>query len=174
MRRWRSAPLILGVMAALAVAGAGWTMPPVQTGDRQGIALWARVSAAYRTVPGASVVVRSGPLTVRFDDALRGEVVDGIAARATLEGRTTYLVGHVGSATFTKDPGRRCWRHVAASDPQAVVEASPDGRASVMFSIDRRTLMVRSFTTRAGNIRGTGEVRALPAAPRIPAAVPRC
>jgi hypothetical protein len=198
----RLVPAVLVASASLTPSADSTTLP-VESGSAQGIALWAKVSDAYRSVPGAVTVERVGPITVRFDDVLQHGIATAITAKATSPSEVTYLVGTIRAGTYVKDPGRTCWRHVDASDPQAlddlgnpflsaprmlfskprmagvdwllpVVFTAKGGPTDVVLRIHRRSSLVRSFTIASGSHHGTGSVRALARAPTIPRAEPRC
>jgi hypothetical protein len=186
-----------GVVGARSAAAA----PPV--GDPQGLALWARVNAAYTGVAGAEIVSRAGSLAVRFAVVLRAGRIQAARVEVPEPGGMDLIVGRVGSGTLARDAGSSCWRLLPSSDPRAIGELgrkflnSPgmrigrprrtaagwtlpvvarDGsnRTDFVFTIESRSLMVSSFTATNTGVRFGGSVRALATAPSIPTTTPRC
>jgi hypothetical protein len=171
--------------------------PP--TGDARGLALLARVHRAYVSVPAVAVSGRAGSLSFRFTLVLSSGI--SIAEQFVGSGPsgTTTLVARRGSPTFAREPGSRCWRRLAASDPQSfeniglafpdqprmhagaprrtpsgwllpvVVEDDPG-----TFAIEGKTMLVRSLTISTHGSRILEHVVALRSVPTLLIPEPRC
>jgi hypothetical protein len=110
--------VLLSCDVASARHGAVWVRPP--TGDRDGLALLARIHHAYAGVPAVTVSGRTGTLLFRWTLVLRSGV--GIAEEFVGQepSKTTLLVASRGGSTFAREPGSPCWRALRSSDPQAL------------------------------------------------------
>ena len=190
--------------AAAGLTVLGWTAvaaaaPP--TGDPKGLALLDRVHGAYRSVPAVSIHLKLGTSTfvasVVLDSGV--DVAERLVIR-TPSGMTTS-VARRGGPTFVRDAGKKCWRRLAASDPEALddlglrfpghrgirvgalistpttwrVRFVSEGGRPAFYLIDKKSLLVRSITfTENGKSAYVEHVRTLGAAPRIPSASPVC
>ncbi len=185
-----------GLLALCAAAAAG-AAPP--TGDPKGLALLDRVRHAYLTVPAVGISTRLGPTSFDFKLVLRSGV--GVAEQVILVDSTgtTMLVARRGGRTYVRARGRSCWRQLAASDPQSIVDlgrpfpdqlltsvkapqrtptgwqlpVSSKGEPAILV-IDRKSLLIRSIIVGSGRTRYVERVRALRPAPRLAFPKPRC
>jgi hypothetical protein len=114
-------------------------------------------------------------------------------------GRTTTLVARWGGPTWVRDPGRSCWRRLAASDPRAIHDLGrrfPDqlltrvkaplrtptgwrlpvsiGGETAVFVIDRKSLLIRSIVVKNPQMSYVEHVSALRPAPRLAFPTRRC
>jgi hypothetical protein len=188
---------LLALSVAVARSGAQPLAPP--TGDAGGLTLLERVHQAYVGVPAVTLSGRAGSLSFRFTLLLhKGR---GIAEQFVSSGPsgTTKLVARRGSPTFAREPGSSCWRPLAASDPQSfeniglpfpdqphmrlkaprqtatewLLPVVADGGPGT-FAIDRKAMLIRSFTLTTHGIRIIEQARALHSAPTLLLPQPRC
>jgi len=184
-------------LLAFCAAAAAGAAPP--TGDPKGLALLERVRHAYLTVPAVGISLQLGPTSFDFKLVLRSGV--GVAEQVILvdSAGTTMLVARRGGRTYVRAQGRSCWRQLAASDPQSIVDLGrrfPDQLVTrvmaprqtptgwqlpvslkgepAIFVIDRKSLQVRSIIVTSGQRRYVEHVRALRPAPRLAFPSPRC
>ena len=182
-------------LAFCAVTAAG-AAPP--TGNPKGLALLERVHRAYRTVPAVGISLRLGGASFDYKLALRSGIgVAGQVVRRDPSGTTT-LVARWGGPTWVRDPGRSCWRRLAASDSQAItglgqrfpdqlltrvnaprrtatgwrLPVSANGEPAV-FVIDRKSL-IRSIVVTTPQTRYVEKVSVLRPSPKLAYPTRRC
>jgi hypothetical protein len=184
-------------VATASVADARPLGPP--TGDRQGLALLARVNRAYVRVPAVTIWGHAGTFAFRFEVLLRSDVIVGEQYMGSGPGGTTELVRQQGSPTFAREPGSACWRRLAASDQQALddiglrfpdqphmrvkqprrmrggwlLPAVGDGGQTV-FTIDAKSMLLRSITVASAGKQVLERVSALRSAPILLTPQPHC
>jgi hypothetical protein len=184
-------------LLAFCAAAAAGAAPP--TGDPKGLALLERVHRAYRTVPAVGISLRLGAGSFDYKLVLRSGI--GVAEQVVVRqaGRTTTLVARWGGPTWVRDPGRSCWRRLAASNSQAIhdlgqrfpdqlltrvkaprrtptgwrLPVSISGETAV-FVIDRKSLLIRSIVVTNPQMSYVEHVSALRPAPRLAFPTRRC
>jgi hypothetical protein len=120
------APAVVAVMAvtllALTAPGSGQTKQPASAphGDAKGLALLARVHAAYRHVPAVQSGARVGPERLLFRLLLRAGVATAEEFLGVGPGGTTTLLARGSGPTYAREPGTSCWRRLAPSDSQSL------------------------------------------------------
>ena len=97
------------VLIVLGCATVGAAAPPA--GNPQGLALLEKIHRAYRHLPGILIVDNTSPVHSRTTIVLRSGVAFAQQTVATTRGggKTTY-VSRLGSSTFVRRPGGKCWR----------------------------------------------------------------
>lgn len=149
MRREVATILALGLVVAgvlVTNAGAGvanWRAKPI--GNAHGIALFARVHAAYLRVPGVELSVASRGSTIsssrRFVLRLRAGVA--VAEEFVSSGTDgTVLAARRGGPTYAREAGKKCWRRLALSNPRTLQDVGlpyPYGRLPGKAMAPRRT-----------------------------------
>jgi hypothetical protein len=192
LRMLAAGAILLLMLPAARAAEASVAGTP--TGDRDGVALLARVENAYRSVPG--VKIRLGPLTAML--ALRSGVV--VAEEATV-GPHTY-VSRDGRTTYIDVKSRSCWlrsqgitldspgthfplsyRTAAVQAPHRVIcgwtvrmttESETGVHAVVELRIKTPSHLVQSVLVTEGGKRLTEQVTDLPVQPKVPTPRPLC
>jgi hypothetical protein len=188
-------------LIVLGCAAVGAAAPPA--GNPKGLALLERIHRAYRHVPGIVIVDNTSPVASRTTIVLRSGIAFAQQTVATTRagGKTTY-VARLGSSTFVRRPGGKCWRRqgppidgighrfpdirgsrVQAPKPSRhgwllpVVAETPSravtGVARLMFDVDRKTLRIRRIVT-PGTYGGIGYVTPLGKTPRLATPSPLC
>lgn len=109
------------------------TAPPI--GDRHGIALLARIHAAYRRVPALELVVtRREGTPGRFGHFLIRLHHGTTTAEEFIRPRPapTTLLARLDGPTYARDASRRCWRRLPSSDPRTL------NNAGIAFPYERK------------------------------------
>lgn len=106
--------------AAAAAASQRATYANAPSGNAQGLALLARVHAAYRHVPAVQVTALLGSERVRFTLVLRAGVATAEEFLGVGPAGTTILVARESGPTYAREPGTNCWRRLAPSDSQSL------------------------------------------------------
>ena len=172
-------------------------------GKPKGRALLERIRRAYRNVPAILIVDNTSPVHSRTTVVLRSGVAFAQQTIATTRtGQKTTYVARLGSRTFVRRPGSKCWRrqgppisgighrfpdirgsHVEA--PKAsrsgwlmpVVTDAPSRAvtrvARLVFDVDRNTHRIRRIVT-PGTDGGVAFVTTLHKTPRLATLSPRC
>jgi hypothetical protein len=190
--------LVAAAVAAAVFAATAQASPP--TGNAKGLALLARVLAAYRHVPGVSVTGAYAGTFFGYVTALRNGNAVAVEVRAPF-GNT--FIRRLGGPTYELASGKNCWRAVPDSDPQSIADLGqpfglePNMRVGAprriasgwelpvryskgsssgtfMYVVDGRTLLFRSARTVTGGSVLQEMFRPLTKAPAIPQPKPRC
>jgi hypothetical protein len=194
-----AAAAVLIVLGCAAVAAAA----SPSTGDSKGRALLERIRRAYGHVPAIRIVDNTSPIRSRTTIVLRSGVAVAQQTVATNRGggKTTY-VSRLGSGTFLRRPGGKCWRrqgppingigrrfpdirgsHVEAPKPSRsgwllpVVSDVPSRAvtkvARITFDVDGKTFRIRRIVT-PGTYGSIAYVTPLGKAPQLPTPSPLC
>jgi hypothetical protein len=191
------AALFAFAVATTSVADARPLAPP--TGNRQGLALLARVNRAYVRVPAVTIWGHAGTFAFRFKVLLRSDVIVGEEYTGSGPGGTTELVRHQGSPTFAREPGSACWRQLGASNQQALEDIGlrfPDqphmrvqqprrtrsgwllpvvgDGGQTVFTIDAKSMLLRSIKVASAGKQVLEHVSALRSAPILLTPQPHC
>ncbi len=115
--------LLIGCLVGttgLVVCGSGLARGP--SGDPRGLALLARVHAAYRHVPAVEVTGRNGAFRAHFSLLLHSGVATAEGYVGTSPVGVTRLVARGGGPTYAREPGTACWRKLRRSDSQSLTD----------------------------------------------------
>lgn len=194
-----AAAAVLIVLGCAAVAAAA----SPSTGNSKGRALLERIRRAYRDVPALTIVDNTSPIRSRTTLVLRsGVAIAQQTVATTRKGAKTTYVSRLGSGTFLRRPGGKCWRrqgppisgigrrfpdirgsHVEAPKPSPhgwllpVVSDIPSRAvtkvARLTFDVDGKTLRIRRIVT-PGTYGSVAYVTPLGKTPQLPTTSPLC
>ena len=189
------------VLIVLGCAAMGAAAPTA--GNPKGRALLERIRHAYRHVPAILIVDNTGPVRSRTTVVLSSGIALAQQTVATTRtGAKTTYVARLGSSTFVRRPGSKCWRRqgppiaglghrfpdIQGSHPEppkasrsgwllAVVTDAPSRAvtrvARLVFDVNGKTHLIRRIVT-PGTSGGVAFVTNLRKTPELASPSPRC